>query len=106
MRFLLRSKDVRGGLAVAALAATYQAGGAAPPTQDDVGMVRLAVTTPPADVGCIRISVMGSRNVSNLFDVTPGASSVLTMTGVPTGNVTLVGDAFGGMCSAVTPQTI
>jgi hypothetical protein len=89
---------------IASLVVIQQAG-CAPPGPEEVGVVSVAITLVPADVGCVRITVAGTRTVSQSFDVTAGASSVLTMSGTPTGAVTVSGDAFAGACAAVGPQS-
>src|SRR5262245_2036939 len=97
-----RCTEVRLGAAVALLAAALQAGCGSRGSQDDVGSVRVAITMVPADVGCIALTATGTaRTASRQFDVAPGASSVLTMPGVPTGSVVFSGQAFAGACAAV-----
>jgi hypothetical protein len=102
----LRWTEVRLGAAAALLAAAMQAGCGSPARQEDVGTVRVAITIVPADVGCIALTAMAaSRTVSRQFDVAPGASSVLVMSGVPTGSVAFSGQAFTGACATVGTGT-
>ncbi len=72
---------------------------------DAVGVVHLALTQVPSDVRCIRVTATASRVVTQLFDVAPGGSTVLQVTGVPTGVVQFTVDAFAETCGAVTSTT-
>ena len=100
------NRYVSGLLSVAALlAAASQTGCVSAPDDEEVGVVRVAITSVPADVRCIRLTAAGSRTVSRLFDVVPGTSSVLVMNGTPLGAVQFSGDAFGDACGAVTPAS-
>jgi hypothetical protein len=87
------------------LAVTHQVGCSSPPAEE-VGVVRVAITSVPADVRCIRLTATGSRTVSRLFDVAPNMSSVLLMSGVPTGMVQFSGDAFADACGAVSAVSV
>ncbi len=68
------------------------------------GMATASLSQVPAMVQCIRIVVTGGeRTAERKFPVTPGQPpSVLSMSGLPTGAVTFVGDAFPGQCGSVT----
>lgn len=67
------------------------------------GQASAFITSVPADVACIRITVSGSTNPSQTFSVTSGASSVsLALSAVPNGSVTFGADAFNAACSAIT----
>jgi hypothetical protein len=88
------------------MASLHQLGCMSQPTSDPVGVVRVAVTMVPMDVGCISLTATASRTVTQQFDVMPGASAVLMMPGVPTGAVTFSGAAFAGPCAmAGDPST-
>jgi hypothetical protein len=58
------------------------------------GTATLAIAVVPPDVTCVQITAVGSRTVQQTFPVTPSASSVLTMNGLPTGSVAFSGDAY------------
>jgi hypothetical protein len=76
-----------------------------PPPADDgtgVGVVMVAITAAPADVSCVQIRAEGTRTVTRSFDVTPGASTVLKMNGLPLGALTFSGQAFASTCAGVT----
>lgn len=73
---------------------------------DEVGVVRVAVTVVPTDVRCIRIAVMGNRDVSRNFSVTPGASTVMELSGLPAGEVEFSADAFASTCGNVGPSSV
>jgi Bacterial Ig-like domain (group 3) len=102
-----RARVLEVGLAAAAVLA--QMGCAPDPASspDDVGAVRVAITTVPADVSCVSLTAAGaSRTVTRLFDVSPGASSVLVLAGVPTGSVMFSGQAFAGACAMVQAGSV
>jgi hypothetical protein len=99
-------KSLLGSTRVALVAASFVLGCGAPAPEDEVGMVSVAITSVPADVGCIRLTAMGTRTATTSFDVTAGSSSVLLLTGVPTGSVQFSGDALPGACASVTAQAV
>jgi hypothetical protein len=72
-------------------------------TGDDsmIGEAEARIAQVPGDVSCIKITVAGSRSVTHPFDVTPGQSSVLSLKGLPVGDVTVAGQAFSTTCSAI-----
>jgi len=72
----------------------------------DRGSATIALTQVPPDVTCIRITVAGSRTVQKSFNVIAGQSSVLALTGLPTGDDTFTGEAFSVACAAVGPATV
>jgi hypothetical protein len=98
MRAPLRPTANRLALAVILTASAHQLGCMSQPNAP-VGVVRVAITMVPADVSCISLTAVGSRTATQLFDVTPGSSSVLMMPGLPTGAVTFTALAFAGPCS-------
>jgi hypothetical protein len=71
----------------------------------NLGEVSLAVLQVPADTGCIEIKVVGARTVDRFFDVTPGQTSTLRLSGLPVGNVTITGNAFTGACASVSSMS-
>jgi hypothetical protein len=99
-------KSLLGSTRAALVAASLLLGCWAPAPEGEVGMVSVAITSVPADVGCIRLTAMGTRTMTTSFDVAAGSSSVLLLTGVPTGAVQFSGDALPGACASVTAQAI
>jgi hypothetical protein len=71
-------------------------------SSNEVGSVEVAVTNVPTDVACIRLTLARPDTiVQRAFDVAVGASSVLSVGGLPVGPMTFRADAFGAACSAV-----
>jgi hypothetical protein len=70
------------------------------------GSADVAITSVPAGVNCIRISVTGTRSVAQTFDVTPNASSLLTMGSLPVGHNMFTGEAFSSACAAVQASSV
>jgi hypothetical protein len=66
-----------------------------------LGQATLAVTNAPADAGCLRVTVKGSRTVTRSFDLMAGQNAVFTLNGLPLGSDTFQEDAFGSACNAV-----
>src|SRR5260370_36434131 len=50
------------------------------------------------DGTCIQIAAAGARSVTKSFDVMAGAGTVLSMSGLPLGQVTFTAAAFGSSC--------
>lgn len=73
--------------------------------EGDVGSAEIAITQVPSDVLCVRIVAQGSRVRQQDFDVMPGQSSVLSLSGLPAGAVTFSGAAFPAACSQMSPPT-
>lgn len=69
------------------------------------GSAEIHLTAAPSDVYCVRVQAQGSRFQEKTVDVVPGQSTVFTMTGLPTGNVTFSGDAFNQACSMIAGAT-
>jgi len=89
-------------VATALLVAGWQSGCSTPNAPEEVGTIRVTITTVPADVACVSLSAAGAtRTVVQNFDVTAGASSVLAMGGIPTGSVVFTGRAFAAACASV-----
>jgi hypothetical protein len=72
---------------------------------DPVGEIQLSLTSIPSDALCLRVTVTGTREVQRLFDLTPGRGTLLTMSGVPEGTVTVTEEAFGQRCETVTESS-
>src|SRR4051794_35013625 len=89
-------------LAPAHLALLALLGAACAPTDavDDDGPaeVELAVTSVPTGVGCLVAIATGGITVKRNFSVTAGATSRVTMKGLPTGSIKLDAAAYGGTC--------
>jgi hypothetical protein len=73
-----------------------------------VGLAQARITQVPQQVFCVRITVAGYRTVERSFDVTPGQSSILSLSGLPVGSVTFTGAAFPASCAFIglTPTWI
>ncbi len=96
-----------GKAAAAAALWLGMAGGCGADPPEDNGVARLAITQAPADVLCVRITVVGSsRTVTRAVDVTPGQSTELTIGGLPLGSDTFSGEAFSVSCAALTPAEV
>jgi len=63
-----------------------------------VGTAVLALAAAPADATCIQITAVGYRTVTRALTVTPGASTIFQLNGLPLGQVTFSAQAFGGTC--------
>jgi type VI protein secretion system component Hcp len=61
-----------------------------------VGEAALAITNAPADGTCIQVTAVGNRTVTQSFNVPAGASSLLSLHGLPEGQVTFTAQAFAG----------
>jgi hypothetical protein len=70
--------------------------GANPP--DGIGEARMEVTQVPQGVGCLRVVAAATRAVEFDFNVSPGTSSVLNLSGIPTGRVDFSASAFPLQC--------
>jgi hypothetical protein len=71
------------------------------PDEVDTGSARIALTQAPPGVGCVAIVAQGTRTLRRSIDVTAGVSTRFDMTGLPTGVVSLTGNAFDTACSRV-----
>jgi hypothetical protein len=78
---------------------------AADSSPEMTGEATAQITQVPAQVGCIQISVAGARTVQKRFDVMPGQSSVLSLSGLPVGGVSFTGSAYPTACASVTSST-
>src|SRR5262245_23054035 len=56
-------------------------------SSDGIGEARMEVTQVPPGVGCLHVVAAATRTVAFDFNVSPGTSSVLNLTGIPTGRV-------------------
>jgi sugar lactone lactonase YvrE len=69
--------------------------------EGSIGSASVAITKVPTDVQCIEIDVTGLNVVTQRFSVKPGAGSVLTVSGIPLGNVDIAGQAWNAACSSI-----
>jgi outer membrane protein assembly factor BamB len=70
--------------------------------QELVGTAVAQIARVPAGVGCVQIAAAGAAlTVTRNFDVTPGQSSMLSLSKLPTGQVTFSGSAFDAHCVGV-----
>lgn len=102
-------RATRAGSSLTALFVIGACGGAEPRdpgSPSETGQAVLAITQVPSDVSCVQVTVAGSRTVVRKFDVAPGSSSIMTLSGLPTGNVTFSEDAFDAACSAVGASSV
>jgi hypothetical protein len=78
-----------------------------PPTIEggDLGTILLTLTTVPQDVKCMRVMVTGNQTVTRTFDVAAGATSALTLAGLPVGQATVYEETFNVTCATLTPNT-
>ncbi|APR88461.1 Multiple EGF-like-domain protein 3 precursor [Minicystis rosea] len=78
-----------------------------PGEEGATGTAQAAVTNVPADgtVACIAITATGGWSDTYSFDVTPGQSSVFSLTGLPIGTVRFDGAAFATSCSQVSSSS-
>jgi len=103
VRFFMCGSALVGALSLALAACNGGGGGST--SDGDRGVATIALTQVPTDVTCIRGTVAGSRTVQRTFNVSPGQSSVLTLTGLPTGDDTFSGEAFNVACAGIGPTT-
>jgi hypothetical protein len=75
---------------------------------DATGVAQIAITQVPLDgsVGCIAVTATGATTVTKRSDVTPGASTVMSLNALPTGTVSFTGDAYAGACKNVTGSSV
>lgn len=93
-------------LSLAAVMGSLVACGA-PVDGDDTGSIEVALTVVPADVSCVRLVVAGTRTVTVLQNVGPGASSAaFALERLPAGIVQVDGQAFRGTCSTVSSSSV
>jgi hypothetical protein len=69
---------------------------------DGVGSITISLTQAPADAPCLQVAVAGYRTVVKSIALTPGATTVQRLDGLPTGLANVSAKAFPVACSAVT----
>jgi hypothetical protein len=84
--------------------------GAEPPVAGgggDVEQVVLKIAVVPSDVQCVRITAEGAgRSVVRELPVSGGVELKESLSGLPIGTVTFLGEAFTGACTSVSKSTI
>jgi hypothetical protein len=99
----------------AALALVLGAGGCSlygsePPAAGHGGeleQVVLKIAVVPPDVQCVRITAEGAgRSVVRELSVSGGVELKESMSGLPIGTVTFLGEAFTGACTSVSKSTV
>jgi len=84
------------------LTALTACGSSADHPEEPLGEASFAVTTVPATVQCIELTVTGATTVSKSLAVTPGASSAtLSLGELPLGPATVTGQAFNVACASI-----
>ena len=74
---------------------------------ESVGSASIAISSVPSNVVCIQVTSADSvRSTTQSFNVTPGQSTVLQLSNLPTGSDTFTGAAFSTSCSLVTSSSI
>jgi hypothetical protein len=73
---------------------------------EETGVAKIALTATPADAHCLQIIVVGTRTVRRNFELTPGSTAALMLPGLPVGQDTFSGLAYGTPCSAVDAQMV
>jgi hypothetical protein len=75
--------------------------------EDDIEQVVLKIAVVPTDVRCIRITAAGPGRTAEREIETSGAVSLSqSLSGLPLGTVTFLGEAFTSDCTAVSKTTI
>ena len=74
---------------------------------DNIGEITLDLTLAPSDARCVVITVTPQTGpvVTRTISVTPQQSTVFSLSGLPTGTVTLAEQAYTQACSAIAGQS-
>ncbi|HEY2513150.1 MAG TPA: hypothetical protein VGI39_19915, partial [Polyangiaceae bacterium] len=75
--------------------------GASQASPEKAGRAVALLAEVPADVMCVQVDVAGARQVTDRFDVTPGETATLSLTGLPLGTDLFTGYAYPTACAAV-----
>jgi hypothetical protein len=94
------------GLACVAAVLLGGCASAAPKANEATGTASIAITNAPADGTCLQVTVAGYRTVVQDFDLMPGASTVLALSGLPLGSDTFTASAYGSACAMVNTMTV
>ena len=74
---------------------------------DQIEQVILNIESVPTDVRCVRVSATGeTRTEARTIDAAGGTALTQSLSGLPLGTVTFVGEAFDDPCSAVRKTTV
>jgi hypothetical protein len=77
------------------------------PEEDGVEQVVLKIAVVPSDVQCIRVTAAGpGRTVEREIETSGSTSLTQSLSGLPLGSVTFIGEAFMAACTSVTKSTI
>jgi hypothetical protein len=97
-----------GALVCALLSGCGAASGGAATDDGQVGSVERALEQGPSDAVCLRLTVANEttqQKVIRTQALTPGAASKFTFTGLPLGQVGILGEAFNVACASITATT-
>jgi hypothetical protein len=98
-----RTRVYAAAIALAALELAAAGGCGRNRAPEATGEIRVLLTQAPSDVHCVRITVAGPTGATtSSSSVTPGQSTVLSLTGLPLGQVTLAAQAFSAACTTTT----
>ncbi|MET0790654.1 MAG: hypothetical protein ABW061_03975 [Polyangiaceae bacterium] len=73
---------------------------------ESVGSIELLLSNVPADTACLQVTVLGSRTVNKSFDLAPGTTPKLSISGLPVGIVKVDANAFAEACSKVKTSSV
>jgi hypothetical protein len=93
-------------MATACGAADNQTGNGESGATESVGSIDLLLSNVPTDTACLQVTVMGSRTVNKSFDLTPGTTPKLSISGLPVGIVKVDANAFAETCSKVKTSSV
>jgi hypothetical protein len=71
------------------------------PEDGPIGTAVARISTVPSGVGCVAITVVGTRTVKHKFDVTPGQPATLEMSDLPVGDDAFSAAAYAVACNAI-----
>jgi len=73
---------------------------------ENVGSIDLLLSSVPSDTACLQVTVVGSRTVNKSFDLTPGSTPKLSISGLPVGIVKVDANAFAETCAKVKTSSV
>ncbi len=74
--------------------------------EGDLATVEVSLAKAPADVACVQLTASGgTRALSFRFGYTAGTPTVLSLAGLPAGEVVFSADCFADDCSQLAPST-
>ena len=94
-------------LALGGCSAAGNADGSQGGTEEHVGSVTLDLTGAPLDARCAVVTTTPATGtaVSKQFALAPGQTAVFSLTGLPTGSVTMTESIYAVPCASVTATT-